>query len=475
MSLFDEFTPADYGKWRAEAERELKGKSFEEYLVWNNEGISVDAYYSAESLKDLTLPVLNNRENNYWDIIAEVPIEDDIAKANKHALEALQGGASGIRFTGNYLSDQHEMQALLEGIQIEIIALQFDCGEANPLIHFMLKEEVENRGLTMEQMNVVIGLDPLGDYTARGYADYPENENYKVAAAMVEAAKNDKGNLKLIAINGRHFHNAGASATEELAFSLAQANEYLGKLTDIKVSAEDAAKRMQFTMAVGSGYFVEIAKIRALKILWANLCSGYGIDVPCSITAETSKWNKSIYSAQTNMLRSTTEVMAAIIGGVDAFVAEPFDSTYKRPDSFSRRQARNTQLVAKYEAFMDKIADPLAGSYYVEQLTHKLAEAAWKLFQEVQKQDGYLACLKSNFIQKSINTTCKTRDKLIKDKKISFVGVSNYVDKDEKMLKKIKKEVKEDKFAPEQHVKPLAFYRGPGIIEIELFQKERVK
>lgn len=475
MSLFDDFTPADYGKWRTEAERELKGKSFDEFLVWNNEGISVDAYYTAESLQGKTLPVLNNRENNYWDIIAEVPIEDDIAKANKHALEALQGGASGIRFTGNYLSDQSEMHALLEGIQIEIIALYFDCGEANPLIHFMVQEEVESRGLKMEQMTISIGLDPLGDYTARGYADYPEGENYKVAASLVNSAIGEKGNAKLITVNGRHFHNAGASATEELAFSLAQANEYMHRLTDLKLDAKEVAQRMQFSMAIGSAYFVEIAKLRALKMLWANLCAGYGIEVECSIIAETSKWNKSIYAAQTNMLRSTTEVMAAIVGGVNAFVTEPFDATYKRPDSFSRRQARNTQLVAKYEAFMDKIADPLAGSYYVEQLTEKLATAAWALFQDVEKNGGYLSSLKSGFIQTTINNTCKKRDKLIKDRKISFVGVSNYIDKDEKMLKKIKKEVKEDKFAPELQIKPLAFYRGPGIVEIDLFQKERVK
>jgi methylmalonyl-CoA mutase len=475
MSLFDEFDPADYGKWRIEAERELKGKSFGEFLMWQHEGLEIDAYYTADSLNAIELPVLNNRENNFWDIVADIAIEDDIAKANKHALEALAGGASGLRFTGNYLSDQNEMQALLEGIQIEIISLQFDCGEANPLIYYMLKEEVGRRGLEMEQMNVSIALDPLGDYTARGYADYPEQENYKVAAGLINSAVGETGKLTLLGVNGRHFHNAGASAIQELAFSLAQANDYLSKLTTLKLDAAEVAKRMHFSMAVGSSFFIEIAKLRALRILWANVTAAYGAEVEATVYAEASKWNKSIYAAQTNMLRNTVETMAAVIGGVNAFSTEPFDTTYKRSDTFSRRQAQNTQLVVKYESFLDKVADPLGGSYYVEQLTNKLAQAAWALFQDVEKEGGYMACLKSGYIQKAIEATCKKRDKLIKDRVINFVGASNYVDKDEKMLRKIKKEVKEDKFAPELYIKPLAFYRGPGIVEIDLLQKERVK
>lgn len=473
-NLLAEFDSNTYEQWHKEAERELKGKSFDEFLVWNNEGISVNAYYHVGSVNPAKLPVLNNRESNYWDITVEVPIEDDIAKANERALEALKGGASALRFTGNYLSDQHEMHGLLEGIQIEIIGLHFDCGEANPLIYYMLKEEVESRGLSMQQMNICIGLDPLGDYTARGYADYPEPENFKVAAGLLKSADDDKGNAKLLAVNGRHYHNAGASAVQELAFSLAHAAEYFDRLTNLKLSPEMVAKHIHFNMAVGSHYFVEIAKLRALRILWQNLCAAYKTEATCTVVGETSKWNKSIYSAQTNMLRNTTETMAAVIGGVDAFVADAFDNTYKRTDPFSRRQARNTQLVAKFESFLDKVPDPLAGSYYVEELTHKLAQAAWALFQEVEERGGLLACLKDNFIQAQIAQTCKTRDKLIKDRKIPYVGVSNYVDKEEKMLKKIKKEVKEDKFKPELTIKPLAFYRGPGIVEIELFQKERV-
>lgn len=470
--LFSEFKKSGFDQWQAEAMRELKGKSFDEFLVWHTQdGVDINAYYDSTPS---ALPVLNNRESNYWDITAEVFIDDDIAKANKHALEALKGGASAIRFTGNYLSDQAEMQALLEDIQIEIIGLHFDCGEANPLIYYMVKDEVERRGLSMEQMNISIGLDPLGDYTYRGYADYPERENFKVAASLIDATEEVKGDIKLLAVNGRHFHNAGANAVQELAFSLAQAAEYFNQLTELRLTADAIAKRIQFNLAVGSSYFVEIAKLRALRILWANLCSAYKTEADCRIVGETSKWNKSIYSAQTNMLRNTTETMAAVIGGTNAFVVEGFDATFKKTDTFSRRQATNTQLVTKFESFLDKVPDPLAGSYYVEELTTKLAGAAWALFQQVDKKGGYLECLKSGFIQDNIEQTCKTRDKLIKDKKIPFVGVSNYVDKEEKMLRKIKKQPVEDKFKPELTIKPLAFYRGPGIVEVDLFQKERI-
>lgn len=210
-------------------------------------------------------------------------------------------------------------------------------------------------------------------------------------------------NFKSIEVGGFVFNNSGASIVQELGFSLAAGVEYLDKLTDAGMDIKDIAPRMRFHFATGSKYFMEIAKLRAARFLWAQIVKAYN---PCcdsickmNIHAETSEWNKTVYDPNVNMLRTQTEAMSAILGGVDSFTVHPYDYIYEcHPSELGERVARNQQLLLKEESHFGKIADVAGGSYYIEELTQFIAEAAWKLFLEVQEQGGMQKALESGFV-----------------------------------------------------------------------------
>lgn len=469
--LFDDFVPQTYTDWLTEVTKELKDKALDDFLTFKtDDDITLNSFYT-NATNPINLP---NKPNNHWALAAEVVIDDDIAKANKRALEELKGGASAIRFKGNYVSEQAELDGLLADIQFDIIDLHFDCDEANALLYYILPETCNSRGIDTTAIKGSFYFDPLGDLTARGYADYPEAEAFRVLASILN--DNQLPNFKTLNVNAKHFHNAGATTVQELAYTLAHTAEYFIRLGENRVNPATIAEKLQFTIAIGGNYFLEIGKIQALNILWFNLLKYYNLTFTSPIIfAETALANKTVYGAQTNMLRATTEVMAAAVGGVNTILVNPFDDTYKRSDTFSRRIARNTQLVAAYESFLTRVANPLNGAYYVSEITNSLVDKAWELFLEIEKQGGFLACLKNGSIQQAIKQSAQSKIADAKDKKSVFVGANKYVDSNERMLHKITKTVTEDKFAPTKTVEPLEFVRFVSAAEADNLALEKNK
>ena len=234
------------------------------------------------------------------------------------------------------------------------------------------------------------------------------------------------------AIRSDRWHNAGATTVQELAFTLAAAVEYLNN------SGADAAKDLEFEFAIGPNYFFEIAKLRAARGLWAQILAVYGLSVKMNIAARTSTWNQTVYDPHNNLLRGTTEAMAAAIGGADSITVVPFDEPYREPDDFSRHLALNTQLILRDEAYFNKVADPAAGSYYLESLTESVAREAWALFQEVEAKGGLTAA--SSSIDEAIAKSRDARNKLINQRRRVFVGVNQYPNLREEVLQQIEKE-----------------------------------
>jgi methylmalonyl-CoA mutase len=226
------------------------------------------------------------------------------------------------------------------------------------------------------------------------------------------------------------FHNAGATLVQELAFGLAMGSEYLCRLTDAGISADSAAQKIKFTFAVGSSYFMEMAKFRAARVLWANVTKAYGVKEEASsvmkIHAVTSSWNQTVYDPNVNMLRATTEVMSATLAGVDSLEVLPFDKPIRKPSVFSNRIARNLQTILKEESYFDRVIDPAAGSYYIETLTNAIAEEAWKLFKQVEEKGGYLAAFKAGFIQEQIKASAQKRDVNIATRRQILLGSNQY-------------------------------------------------
>jgi len=443
--LFQEFPPVSTRQWEEKIHEDLKGADYEKKLIWKTiEGLKIRPYYRAEDLEKLahmhTLPGEapfvrggKTRDNN-WEIRQDIDTEDP-EKANATALKALAKGAEAVGINAGEVASALDLARLIENIDPAKTPVHLNHGKN----FLQLAEWLVN--MYNQEARGSFNFDPLGYFVLYNKFYDSREANMEQAAELLNLGKERLPKFKIIAVNGQHFHNAGASLVQELAFALAQGNEYLAALTEKDISIDDIAPRMQFTLAVGSNYFLEIAKLRAARLLWAKIVEQYqpakAASMKMNIHAVTSSWNKSIYDPYVNMLRTTTEAMAAAIGGADSMTVQPFDSTYKKSDDFSDRIARNQQIVLKYEAYFNKVSDPAAGSFYVENLTHSIAEAAWKLFVEVEEQGGFITYVEKRFIHEQIQNTCQQRDMDIAMRKQVFVGVNQYPNLSEEMLDKL--------------------------------------
>jgi methylmalonyl-CoA mutase len=426
---------------------DLKGADFNKKLVWRtNEGFDVQPMYRLENLQEIKylnsfpgeFPYVrgNKKESNEWFVRQEIPVED-AASANRKALEVLNKGVDSLGFVlreGAAFS-KTDMITLLEGIHLDCIELNFVVGRDKVRVLRLLQEVVTEKGIDPATPRGGINIDPLGKLLLEGKWNNPRPlELVKEALTGTAALKN----FKIIEVSGYIFNNSGSSIVQELGFSLAAGVEYLDRLTDLGLKIEEIAPRVRFHFATGSKYFLEIAKLRAARYLWAHVVKAY--NPPCDtlcrmhVHAETSEWNKTIYDPNVNMLRTQTEAMSAVIGGVDSYTVHPYDYVYEcRPSELGERVARNQQLLLKEESHFGKIVDAAGGSYYIEALTRSIAEAAWKLFLEVQEKGGFVKALEEGFVQSTVKATARKRDLDIANRKENFLGTNQYPNFNEKI------------------------------------------
>lgn len=236
--------------------------------------------------------------------------------------------------------------------------------------------------------------------------------------------------MRIVTVAGQTFGNSGSTIVEELAFTLSAGHDYLVRLTDAGLDVDAAARKLRFSFSVSSNYFMEIAKFRAARMLWANIVKGYGPAKNCAckmqIHAETSRWNQTVYDPYVNMLRGTTEAMSATIAGVHSLEVTPFDTSFENPTEFSKRIARNVELLLKNESHFDQVVDPAGGSYYVENLTQSIAAEAWKLFLEIEEKGGYTEAYKAGLIVERIKASAAAKDKNIATRRQTLLGANQY-------------------------------------------------
>ena len=418
--LFEQFPPVTTKEWMDKIHTDLKGADFDKKLVWKSgEGLDVMPFYRAEDIENLmyinSLPgefpyIRGTRiNNNNWRIRQNIEVKD-YSQGNRKALDILMKGVDSLGFI---ISDPESVnddnfKILLRDIHMESIETNFlSNGKAKEILAILIKIAKE-RGLDVSEIRGAIEADPLGRLMLNGTLCIPEEAGFDYLASLTESSA-VLPNLRTIHLSASNFNNAGADIVQELAFGISMGSEYLVQLTGRGLSAGYAASKIRFSFGVGSGYFPEIAKLRAARLLWSTVMNGF---LPGSsegtimdIHSVTSKWNKTINDPYMNMLRTQTEAMSAILGGTDSLTVEPFDIAFRQPDEFSERIARNQQLILKEESYFDKVADPSAGSYYIEKLTQLIAENAWKLFVETEEQGGFLSALKSGFIQAKLSET----------------------------------------------------------------------
>ena len=475
--LFSEFPPVPTEKWEEAINKDLKGADYEKKLVWKTiEGFKVKPYYRAEDLEHLEYLDSNpsqapftrgkHADNNVWDIRQDIEA-DSLEEANALALEALERGANSIGLCPCKCESVEDMQRLLKGIHPEACKVNFTCGKnaVETLKRFV--EVVKLGGHDPAKVEGSINYDIYGRALLHGTFKGGEEQCFAEAKELVLYAKEHLPKFHVLAVNGRHIHNAGSNIVQELGFTLAAANDLMAHLTDLGLAVDDIAPRLVFNFATGSNYFMEIAKIRAARLLWSKVVEQYNPGCDCCrqvfINATSSLWNKSVYDPYVNMLRTTTETMSAAIAGADSITTNPFDIAFEKSDSFGYRIGRNQQLLLKEESYMDKIVDPAGGSYYIENLTDSIAQYAWQLFLDVESHGGMAKAIRENYVQDEVARVAQQRDMDIATRRTTILGTNQYPNLLEKMGDKVKKgQAEQGKCCCqcEPEFKTLRLYRG---------------
>jgi len=488
--LFEQFPPVTTKEWMAKIHCDLKGADFNEKLVWKtNEGFDVMPFYRMENFENLmsinTLPgeypYLRGTKirNNNWFVRQNIEVTD-YAEANKKALTILMKGVDSLGFI---ISDpesvnKNNFDILLKDIQPDVIEINFLCnGKAKEILDQIIRI-ADGKGYNYKDLKGAIEADPLGRLMINGKLCVPVEDGFDYLASLTEESS-ELTDFRTIQLNASHFNNAGADIVQELAYGISMGSEYISQLTDRGLSASLAASKIRFSFGVGSGYFTEIAKIRAARLLWSVVQKGFNLSeresVKMDIHCVTSEWNKTVYDPFVNMLRTQTEAMSAILGGTDSLTVEPFDIAFRKPDEFSERIARNQQLILKEEAYFDKVADPAAGSYYIENLTNLISENAWNLFLEIEEMGGFLSALKSGFIQKKLSEIAAKRKEDFASGKIKLLGSNLFPDINEKVLSQIDPDTvfKKTGYESELMIEPISFFRVSQDYETERIIQEK--
>lgn len=434
--LFTQFPPVSYETWKAKVDADLKGVPFEKKLVWRtNEGFSVQPMYRREDIADFkttgSLPgefpyVRGTRDNNHWLTRQEI-LSTDPAEANRVALDVLGKGVNSLGFTVKDPTVE-TLDVLLKDINVEEVELNFStCPRKALEFASALVEWIKARKLE-KVFRGSINYDPLKRAFRHG-APVDAKAVAAEAVAILDVVA-DVPALRCLAVNSVVFNNAGCYIFQELGYALAWGAQWMTMLTEAGVKPAVIADRIKFNMGVSSNYFMELAKFRAARMLWAQIAEQYKpiekADCKMALHAVTSRFNQTLYDAHVNLLRSQTEAMSAALAGVDSLTVTPFDVPYKTPDEFSERIARNQQFLLKEESHLDKVADPAGGSYYVETLTVSIAKEAWKLFLEVEDKGGFFACVDNGDVQKAVNASAAKRHEDMARRKEILLGTNQF-------------------------------------------------
>ncbi len=413
QSLFSDFDPISSKQWKQKIQFELKGEDYNDSLIWNSpENIKVKPFYNLEDLQD-KLPITS--KTNGFKICQNIFVFD-LEKSIERALESIERGADSIIFTIE--NETIDIAKLLEKLPLETNEIYFN-------LNFISKEYISKIETISKLRNAKIycNLDPIGQLAKEGnWFKSQEKDNFESINTISKLISNSS----IISINSSLYQNAGANMVQELAYALAHANEYLNRISTIN-------QPIVFRISVGTNYFFEIAKLRAYRILFNSIAKEYNPNLECHLVVTPTKRNKTIYDYNVNMLRTTTECMSAIIGGADAIANLPYDALYHKDNEFGDRIARNQLLILKNESYFDKVNNPADGTYYIESLTHQLAEKALILFKDIEANGGFLKQLKEGIIKRKIQESADKEQELFDSGKEVLLGTNKYPNKEDKM------------------------------------------
>jgi methylmalonyl-CoA mutase len=436
--LFSDFKAPTTQEWLDKIQVDLKGADFQKKLVWRtNEGFNVQPFYRREDLLKLKTPdslpgefpfVRGNKKNdNTWYVRQNIDC-DDAKEANAKALDILNKGIDSLGFNipRDKVSAEY-IDTLLNGVCADCVELNFNTCKGKSLeLAKILVAYFEKKGYDKDKIGGSIDFDPIEKIITKG----KDTTNLlSVAKDLVETLK-DFPKFRCVTVNAVSLNNSGAYIVQELGYALAWGNEYLQLLIDEGVEPTLAAKKIKFNMGISANYFMEIAKFRTARMLWADIVKKYNPTCDCAcrmiINALTSEYNMTLFDSYVNLLRSQTETMSAALGGVESIVVTPFDTPYQQATEFSERIARNQQLLLKEECHFDRIVDVSAGSYYIEELTSSIANEVWKIFLTVEDEGGFLEAVKKGTVQDAVNETNNKRHEATAKRKEFVLGTNQF-------------------------------------------------
>ncbi|MDA3129221.1 methylmalonyl-CoA mutase family protein [Aliibacillus thermotolerans] len=449
-------------EWEKVTEKSLKGRSIEEALFTKTlEGITLKPLYREEDRDKLPYqhtmpgqsPYVRGTEagklpSRPWEISQSVS-ERVPALANQVIKEGLERGQHAVKIEWNEALWEHreisrdnikdqgvlvtsvdDLLTLLDGIDLDAHPFHVETGPDPLPLFSMWMAAMKKKGAT-KFIKGSVAADPFGYWVKYGTLPLPLSTCFDHVADVIRWCDEEKVDVKTILVSSEPYHLAGASATEELAYIIATAVTYIKELAERGIEPEKTISHMQFHLPAGANFFMEIAKFRALRVLWSHVQTAYDINEEqrtMTVYGVTSKKTKAKYDPYVNMLRATTEAFSLAAGGVDSVEVTPFDEVFQRPTSFSRRIARNTQIILQEESHLGRTIDPAGGSYYVENITHELGEKAWRLFQDIEADGGFEKALREGRIQTQLETLRKQRKEQVEHQERVYVGVNKYAD-----------------------------------------------
>lgn len=432
-----------YDEWEQEAEKSLKGKPLEKLVTTTYEQLQIKPIYIRSDIE--TTPeqypgfpsyVRGTEPDGYmkkpWAVSQAISAKSP-KEWNEIATYDIARGQTEIHLIldelGFSITSLGDVETMFSGISLSDYSIRLDAGACSLSVLALFIAYFHKQQLPLDSLRGTIGMDPLSALAIKGELPTSLSTLYDVMADVTRWAKEQLPLIKTIIVHGEPYHHGGANAVQELAFSFATAVEYINECLKRGLTVDEVAERMSFSFAIGADFFMEIAKLRAARAMWSNIIQAFGGSERAqkmSLHARTSYFTKTVYDPYVNMLRASAEAFAAIVGGANSLHVSPFDEAIRPADEFSRRIARNTQLILLEEAHIGKVIDPAGGSYYVETLTAQIAEAAWKLFQQIEAKGGMTKALQAGVVQAEIENIAKLREQNVKMRKERIIGTNVY-------------------------------------------------
>lgn len=417
-ALFSDFKPVTKQEWVDKANIDLKGEDFNRKLVWKTlNDINWQPFYHLEDTQDF----LNNTGENSPGLINYRRIEVSSAESgNKQALKAVIEGVNGLLFN---IEKNVSVTSLLNGIDLNQITVSFILTKDETYFSQELFNFVKNKGIDTKSLKGYIDLGIISNYLTSGHLD---SSQFQVLETLAKLWENFP-KFKTITISGANFLDSGSNQVQEVAYTLNSLVYVIEQCLERHMDIEAIFNNLHIQLAIGSEYFIEIGKFRAFNSLLHEIANSYDVSkFNHTLTAKTSIWSKSVTDAHTNLLRATTESMSAILGNVDGVLIDPYDKAFNYPSDFSNRIASNIAVILKEESYFGKVANPVDGSYYIEEVSIKIAEKALELFKSIEEQGGFYKAFETQWIQKQIAEIRQEKVKLISQRRLPMVGVNKY-------------------------------------------------